>query len=545
MGRDAAAAVPGLSKNDAGVTKDGDNDNDNGNDGAPEGIESATTRDDSATLGTTATASGPTKGGEGEREAKKGGWRRWFGKMNSSAEGEALENMGSRDGLLEGGGGEVVWKVYKRRWFGLLQLVLLNVVVSWDWLSFAPVSTTSSEYFNTSMTAINWLSTGFLFAFCVATPFTIYVLHKGGPKPAIITASVLLLIGNWIRYGGTRAKNYGVVMFGQILTGFAQPFVLSSPTHYSDLWFTNNGRVAATAVMTLANPLGGALGQLIDPFFAPNKGDIPNMVLYISIIATVASIPSFFIPVAPPTPSSPSSTEHKLDIIPSIKTLFNSREFIMMLIPYTVYVGLFNSISSLLNQMLSPYGFTEEEAGIAGAILIVVGLVAAAISSPILDRSKKFLLAIKIQVPLIALAYLAFIWAPPTRGVAAPYTILAILGAASFTLLPVALEYVTELTHPVSPEVTSTILWSGGQLLGGLFIVISDALQDGPQGGPGSDVPQNMQRALWFQAIIALVVMVPPLCLGLFGRSEQVRMRRVEADKVYREGQRVNGGTVS
>lgn len=29
-------------------------------------------------------------------------------------------------------GGEEVFKVYKRRWFGLAQLVLLNVVVSWD-----------------------------------------------------------------------------------------------------------------------------------------------------------------------------------------------------------------------------------------------------------------------------------------------------------------------------------------------------------------------------------------------------------------------------
>jgi hypothetical protein len=28
------------------------------------------------------------------------------------------------------GGGE--YKVYKRRWFGLVQLVLLNIVVSWD-----------------------------------------------------------------------------------------------------------------------------------------------------------------------------------------------------------------------------------------------------------------------------------------------------------------------------------------------------------------------------------------------------------------------------
>lgn len=32
----------------------------------------------------------------------------------------------------EGNGGQVVYKVYKRRWFGLTQLVLLNIVVSWD-----------------------------------------------------------------------------------------------------------------------------------------------------------------------------------------------------------------------------------------------------------------------------------------------------------------------------------------------------------------------------------------------------------------------------
>jgi hypothetical protein len=80
-------------------------------------------------------------------------------------------------------------------------------------------------------------------------------------------------------------------MFGQILTGLAQPFVLSAPTRYSDLWFTNRGRVAATAVMSLANPFGGALAQLIDPSWAGNPGDIPNMVLYIAII--VSSFPSF------------------------------------------------------------------------------------------------------------------------------------------------------------------------------------------------------------------------------------------------------------
>ena len=89
----------------------------------------------------------------------------------------------------------------------------------------------------------------------------IYTLNKGGPKQGIVVASLLLLLGNWIRYAGARASGgqYGVVMFGQILTGLAQPFVLSAPTRYSDLWFTESGRVSATALASLANPFGGAV----------------------------------------------------------------------------------------------------------------------------------------------------------------------------------------------------------------------------------------------------------------------------------------------
>lgn len=163
------------------------------------------------------------------------------------------------------------YRVYKRRWFGLIQLTLLNIVVSWDWLTFAPVSTTAASYFSTTESIINWLSTAFLFAFVFATPATMYALNKGGPKLSIIIASTLVLVGNWVRYAGTRAHQthtidgstkggvFGVVMLGQIIIGLAQPFVLSAPTRYSDMWFTERGRIAATALATLANAFGGAV----------------------------------------------------------------------------------------------------------------------------------------------------------------------------------------------------------------------------------------------------------------------------------------------
>lgn len=203
----------------------------------------------------------------------------------------------------------------------------------------------------------------------------------------------------------------------------------------------------------------------------------------------------------------------------------------MIFLPFAIYVGLFNSISSLLNQILEPYDFSETSAGIAGAVLIVVGLVAAAVTSPIIDRYKFFLLSIKILVPIVAVAYLAFIWAPPSTSFAAVYSILAVLGAASFSLVPVVLEYLCEITYPVSPEVSSTICWSGGQFLGGILILVSAKLTDGPEGGSGGETPFNMQRALWLHAVVALVVVPLPL-LGLGCCGRRVRNRRMEAEGV-------------
>ncbi|KAI5362214.1 Putative major facilitator superfamily, MFS transporter superfamily [Septoria linicola] len=406
------------------------------------------------------------------------------------------------------------YRVYKRRFLGLAQLVLLNIIVSWDWLTFAAVSDTSAEYFRVSNSAINWLSTGFLFAFVVAAPATIWVLNHHGPKVSILVASALVLAGNWIRYAGTRANHgyFGVVMFGQILIGLAQPFVLAAPTRYSNMWFSDEGRVAATAVASLANPFGGALGQLIGPFWATSTSGIPSMVLYTSILSTVATIPALFTPARPSSPPSAVGAAEKLDLKQAFQELPKNGSFFLLLLPFSVYVGFFNATSSLINQIFEPYGFSEDDAGIAGAILIVVGLIASAIVSPVIDRTKAYLLTIKILVPLIAISYTILIFMPQTRNLGGPYVVCALLGATSFSLLPAALELLSIVTFPVSPEVSSVIAWTGGQILGAVFIIIMDALRGGWAGEPFD----SMIPPLIFQAVIAWAAVPFPLLLGVW-----------------------------
>lgn len=126
------------------------------------------------------------------------------------------------------------------------------------------------------------------------------------------------------------------------------------------------------------------------------------MVLYTAIISSVASLPAFFIPTKPPTPPSASAAQEKLELFRSIRQLCCIKDFWLLFMPFSVYVGFFNASSSLLNQILEPYGFSEDEAGIAGGIMIIVGLIASAVVSPMIDRTKQYLITIRLLVPLIA-----------------------------------------------------------------------------------------------------------------------------------------------
>lgn len=242
--------------------------------------------------------------------------------------------------------------------------------------------------------------------------------------------------------------------------------------------------------------------------------------------SSVASIPAFFIPAEPPTPASASSAITRTPLIPATRQLLTTLEFWLILAPFAVYVGFFNSVSSLLNQILSPYGFSENDAGIAGAILIVVGLLWAAVMAPITDRWKHYLGSIRILVPIIVASYIGLIFAPSSSaGIGPMYAVMALMGASSFAMLPIVLEYLVEITYPFSPEIGSTICWTGGQLLGACFILIQDALKDGEDARP----PLNMRRALIFSCVVCAVVAPLPMSIGLFGRV--VKRRRWDVDR--------------
>lgn len=160
----------------------------------------------------------------------------------------------------------------------------------------------------------------------------IYILNRYGLRHAIFIASFLTLSGCWIRYAGTKTKSFPTVMFGQALIGVAQPFILSVSTYYSDIWFTSTGRISATALVSMSNPFGAALGQLIGPIIATSPDKLPEMVMWVAVIGTVACVPSFFVQERPPTPPCASAATQKLGFKEGVRLVLKNKNFLLVLV---------------------------------------------------------------------------------------------------------------------------------------------------------------------------------------------------------------------
>lgn len=421
------------------------------------------------------------------------------------------------------------YKTYKRRWIGLAGLALLNIITSWGWLSFSAISSDTAAWFNlSSETPVNWLSTVILFSYIVSSPIVTLVLTRYSVKMSMFVCAILTVIGNWMRYAGTYTQTFGLLMFGQILIGFAQPFALSSPTYYTDIWFTSKSRVSANAIASIANPFGGAISQLVGPAMVSEPGELKNFVLLTACVATAISLITLVSPSHPPSPPCESATVPKLPLRESLISLLKSPSFVLAFSMFSVYVGLFNAYSTFINQIMEPYGYSSDEAGYTGAILIVAGIISVAITSPILDRTHNYIALFSVALPIMAGCYIALNFtATKNNQLVGPFLVSGVLGAISFSLLPALLEWIQEQTSPVTPALSASLLWNGGQLLGAIFIISMDSLKYPTDVG---DPPENMNRALIFQAIWASLGVIPIIFLQKFARPNF----RVEMDKLDR-----------
>ena len=102
----------------------------------------------------------------------------------------------------------------------------------------------------------------------------------------------------------------------------------------------------------------------------------------VAVICTAATIPFAFTPAKPKTPASlpplreidpDSGKEIKVSLLQGTLLLFKNPKFLIIFVIHGLNIGLSIAWSGLMNQVISPYGYTNGEIGNIAAIGVVGG----------------------------------------------------------------------------------------------------------------------------------------------------------------------------
>jgi len=357
-------------------------------------------------------------------------------------------------------------KVYGYRWIVLILFMFTNITLQILWISYASITIEAAAFYGVAELEILLLSLVFMVAYIPITFLASWIIDKYDFRIGAGIGAVLAGIFGFLRYFA--GNDYILVLTFQIGIAIGQPFVLNSITRLSANWFPESERTSATGLSMISQFIGIMLGVLITPFIV-GAINIEIMILIYGILALISgALFVIFVKNKPPTPPSSEILKEKVLMGQGLKQLFLNKYFIILFIIFFFGLGIFNFVTSYIELIAVPRGFTPTDAGLLGGLMLIGGIVGCVIMSALSDKYKKrkILLIISILIATVSLFVITF-----SADEIILYLFSFLLGYGILSAGPVALEYAVDLTKPV-PEATSNgMLLMVGQIGGIIFIL--------------------------------------------------------------------------
>ncbi len=369
------------------------------------------------------------------------------------------------------------FKVYGYRWVVLLVFMAVVAVNQLLWITFAPITGAAAAYYGVSDLSIGLLSMSFMIVYIVVSIPASWVIDTYGIRVAVGTGAVLTGVFGLLR--GLAAPNYTLVLIAQIGIAVGQPFILNAVTTVAARWFPIQERATAAGLGSLAMYLGIVVGMVLTPYFTIHAG-IGGVLLTYGVAAVTAAI--IFLGAAkerPPTPPCPPEQEARSLVFDGLKQILRKKDFILLMVIFFVGLGAFNGVTTWIEDILRPRGFSITQAGITGGLMVVGGIIGALIIPPLSDHYRKrtpflILALVGSLVGLIGLTYATSNW---------PLFIAAfVFGFFLLSAGPVGFQYGAEIAYPTPEGTSNGLLLLMGQIAGIIFILGMDSFKSSETG---------------------------------------------------------------
>jgi cyanate permease len=384
------------------------------------------------------------------------------------------------------------FKIYGYRWIVLLAFMLIVVANQLLWITFAPITGSAAGYYGVSDLSIGLLSMSFMIVYIIVSLPASWAIDTYGIRVAVGIGAALTGLFGLLR--GLVATDYTFVLVSQIGIAIGQPFILNAITKVAARWFPMQERATASGLGTLAMYLGIVLGLTLTPFLAIRSGIAGMLVIYgvVSVTATVV-----FFGLArerPPTPPCPPDQEERSLVLDGIKQTLRKGDFVLLMLIFFVGLGVFNAVTTWIEDIVRPRGFSITQAGITGGLMIVGGILGALVNPTLSDRYRK-------RTPFIILALAGAILGLVGITFATSYWLLLasafVLGFFLLSAGPIGFQYGAEVAYPAPEGTSNGLLLLIGQISGIVFILGMDSFKS----------PQTGSMTLPLVALIGLMVL--------------------------------------
>jgi len=368
------------------------------------------------------------------------------------------------------------YKVYPYRWVVLAVFMLINLTIQIEWICFAPITGPAAKFYGVSDLQIGFFAMSFMVVYIPLSIPISWMIDTLGYRKAVGIGAVLMGLASLLR--GVFATDYNWVLVATLGVAVAQPFLLNAISTVAAKWFPIEERATASGLSIVAGFIGIALGQALSPGLILSSG-IPTMLMVYGVAAAVSSVVFLlFTREAPPTPPCPPGQETRALMFDGLRSMLKLKDIWFLLILYLVGMGIFNGVSTWIEDIVRPRGFSITDAGDFGAFLLLGGIVGAIVIPLLSDRLHKRKIFLLIGMVLAVPGMVGFTFATSYWLVVAS---MLVLGFFLMSLAPIGYQYAAEITHP-APEGTSNGLLNLAGQASVVFIYAMEAFK----GGDGS-----------------------------------------------------------
>jgi MFS family permease len=364
------------------------------------------------------------------------------------------------------------FKVYGYRWVVLLAYMFVVAINQTLWITFAPITGSAAAHYRVSDLSIGLLSMSFMIVYIVISIPASWLIDTKGIRVAVGIGAVMTGIFGLLK--GLVAADYTLVLIAQIGIAIGQPFILNAVTTVAARWFPVQERATAAGLGSLAMYLGITVGMVLTPFLTI-QSQISGMLIIYGIVSLIGVVVFFaFVKERPPTPPCMPEQEARSLVFDGLKESLRIRDFVLLLFIFFVGLGVFNAVTTWIEDILRPRGFSIIQAGNTGGLMIVGGIIGAVVIPLLSDHFRKrtpYLVSaiIGATLGLIGITFAGSYWLLLVSAF--------IFGFFLLSAGPVGFQYGAEVTHPTPEGTSNGLLLLMGQISGIAFILGMDSFK--------------------------------------------------------------------